>query len=203
MATNTDAAFGLKPVQHLDGSPWNGKVTMYLIPSADGSAVYVGDLVKKEGTVGAGAAGLVVNGIDCEGMPTAIVAGATDTTLLGSVVGFLPNQSNLELLHRAASTNRIALVCDSPDVVYEIQEDSVGGDLAATAVGNNFDSVYAAGSTVTGRSAVELDSSDSTGTSTAQLRLLGLVKKPGNVIGTNAKWLVAINEHFFKSTTGA
>ena len=203
MATNTDAAFGLRPVGHLDGSPWNGKVTMYLVPADDGSAVYVGDLVKKEGTVGAGPAGRTVNGIDCEGMPTAIVAGATDTTLLGVVVGFLPNQSNLELLHRAASTNRIALVCDGPDVVYEIQEDSVGGDLAATAVGNNFDTVYAAGNTTTGRSAVELDSSDTTGTSTAQLRLLGLVQKPGNVIGTNAKWRVVINEHFFKSTTGA
>lgn len=200
---NIDSPSGLKPVQHLDGSPWNGKVNMYLIPSADGSAVYVGDLVRKEGTVGSGAAGLVVNGIDCEGMPTAIVAGATDTTLLGVVVGFLPNQSNLEQLHRAASTNRIALVCDAPDVVYEIQEDSVGGALTATQVGNNFDTVYAAGSTTTGRSAVELDSSDASGTGSAQLRVLGLAKKPGNEIGTNAKWLVAINEHFFKSTTGA
>lgn len=200
---NIDAAFGLKPVQHLDGSPWNGKVTMYLIPSADGSAVYVGDLVKKEGTVGAGAAGTVVNGIDVEGMPTAIVAGATDTTLLGVVVGFLPNQSNLEQLHRAASTNRIALVCDSPDVVYEIQEDSVGNDLTAAQVGNNFDTAYTAGSSTTGRSAVELDSSDASGTATAQLRLLGLAKRPNNNIGSNAKWLVAINEHFFKSTTGA
>lgn len=200
---NPDAAFGLRPVRHLDGSPWNGKVTQYLVPAADGSAVYVGDLVKKEGTVGSGAAGLVVNGQDCEGMPTVIVAGATDTTLVGVVVGFLPLQTNLETLHRAASTNRIALVVDAPDVVFEIQEDSDGGALAATAVGNNFDTVYTAGSTTTGRSAVELDSSDTSGTSTAQLRLLGLSKKPGNAIGTNAVWDVVINEHFFKSTTGA
>lgn len=200
---NTDAPFGLRPVMHLDGSPWNGKVDMYLIPAADGSAVYVGDLVKKEGTVGAGAAGLVVNGINCEGMPTAIVAGATDTTLLGVVVGFLPSFSNLELLHRSASTNRIALVATGPDVVYEIQEDSVGNDLTAAQVGNNFDSAYTAGNSTTGRSAVELDSSDATGTATAQLRLLGLVNRPNNTIGSNARWHVVINEHFFKSTTGA
>lgn len=200
---NIDAAFGLRPVQHLDGSPWNGKVTMYLIPAADGSAVYVGDMVQKEGTVGAGAAGLYVNGQNCEGMPTAIVSGATSTANLGVVMGFLPNQDNLTQLYRVASTNRIALVCDAPDVVYEIQEDSVGNNLTAAQVGNNFDSAYTAGSTTTGRSAVELDSSDATGTATAQLRLLGLAPRPGNEIGTNARWLVVINEHFFKSATGA
>ena len=200
---NIDAAFGLRPVGHLDGSPYNGKATMYLVPAADGTAVYVGDLVKKEGTVGAGAAGLTVNGIDCEGMPTVIVAGATDTTLVGVVIGFLPNQSNLETLHRVASTNRIALVSDAPDVVYEIQEDSVGNNIAADQVGNNFDTAYTTGSTVTGRSKVELDSSDSTGTATAQMRLLGMVQKPGNALGDSCKWRVVINEHFFKSTTGA
>ena len=136
-------------------------------------------------------------------MPTAIVANAGDTTLLGVVVGFLPLVTDLTVLHRAASTNRIALVCISPDVIYQIQEDSVGNDVAAGQVGNNFDLAYTAGSTTTGRSALELDSSDAAGTATAQLRLLGLSKKPGNVIGTNAVWDVLINEHFFKSTTGA
>lgn len=200
---NPDAAFGLKPVRHLDGSAWNGRTTNYLIPAADGSAVYVGDLVIKEGTVGAGAAGLTVNGIDCEGMPTVIVAGATSTTIVGVVVGFLPLQSNLETLHRAASTNRVALVVDAPDVIFQIKEDSVGNNVAADQVGNNFDTAYTAGSSTTGRSAVELDSSDTTGTATAQLRLLGLSKKPGNALGSDAVWDVLINEHFFKSTTGA
>lgn len=198
---NIDAAFGLRPVQHLDGSPWNGKLSMYLVPAADGTAIFVGDLVKKEATVGGGAAGLYVNGYNCEGMPTIIVAAATDT-VRGVVMGFLPNQDNLMQLHRVASTNRIALVCDSPDVVYEIQEDSVGNNIAAAAIGNNFDSAYTAGSTVTGRSKVELDSSDASGTATAQLRLLGLVQRPGNEIGTKARYLVMINEHDLKSTTG-
>jgi hypothetical protein len=184
---------------HLDGSPWNGKVEMYLFPAADSSVVYVGDPVISGGD--AGAAGVTVYGIDCEGMPTADVA-AAGSTLLGVVVGFLPKQSNLEVLHREASINRIGLVCTAPDVVYEVQEDSVGNNIAATQVGNNFDIVYAAGSSVTGRSAVEIDSSDVTGTATAQLRLLGLSKRVGNVIGTNAKWLVLINEHEFKTTTG-
>lgn len=196
---NSDTPFGMRPIKHLDGSLWNGKVDMYLVPSSDATAIYVGDPVKSGGT--AGAAGTVVNGIDCEGLPTIAVA-AAGNTLLGVVVGFLPKQTDLSILHREASTARIALVCNAPDVIYEIQEDSVGNDVAVTQVGNNFDIVYAAGSATTGRSAVELDSSDVSGTATAQLRLLGLRQRPGNAVGTNAKWEVLINEHEFKTATG-
>ena len=195
---NIDAAFGMRPVQHLDGSPWNGKVTSYLVPSTDASAIYVGDPVKSGGS--AGAAGTVVYGQDVEGMPTAIVAAAGDT-LRGVVVGFSPLQSNLETLHRAASTNRIAYVCDSPDVVFEIQEDSDGAALAAADVGENADIIYAAGNSTTGRSGVELDSSTHV-TTTAQLRILGMVKRADNAIGDQARWLVVINEHELKSTSG-
>jgi hypothetical protein len=120
------------------------------------------------------------------------------------VVGFLPKQSDLSILYREASTNRIALVVDSPDVVFEVQESAStdASSIAATKVGNNFDIVYTAGSTASGRSAVTLDSSDSSGTSTAGLRLLGLRKKPGNAMGAYAVWEVVINEHEFKTTTG-
>lgn len=193
-----DTPFGLRPVQHLDGSPWNGKVTMYLCPAADGTAIFVGDPVKSGGT--AGAAGVTVYGIDCEGIATVAAAAAGDT-LRGVVVGFLPLQSNLETLHRAASTNRIALVCDAPDVVYEVQEDSDASSLAAADMGENADIVYAAGSTVTGRSAVEIDSSSHVAT-TAQLRILGLYKRVNNKFETNAKYLVMINEHELKTTAG-
>jgi hypothetical protein len=196
---NIDAVKGAFPVMHLDGSPYTGKTNMYLVPSGDGTALFVGDFVKRGGS--AGAAGTVVNGQDVEGMPTVIQAAATDTLLVGVVVGFLPNQDNLSLKYRVASTNRIALVADAPDLVFEIQEDSVGGALSADEVGENADITVAAGNTTTGLSGMELDSSDHK-TATAQLRILGLVKKPDNAIGTNAKWLVMINEHAYKTTTG-
>lgn len=195
---NTSRPSGLRPVRHLDGSPFNGMVNEYLVPSGDGTAMYVGDPVKSGGT--AGAAGVYVNGRNCEGMPTIATAAAGDT-LRGVVVGFQPLQSNLELLYRVASTNRIALVVDAPDVVFEIEEDALGAALAAVDVGENADIVYTAGSTVTGRSAVVLDSSDHK-TATAQLRILGFVQRPDNIIGANAKMQVVINEHELKSTTG-
>jgi hypothetical protein len=196
---NSDRPSGLRPVRHLDGTPFTGPLRMYLADAAN--AIFVGDPVKLGSS--AGAAGLFVNGVNCEGMANVERAAAGDT-LLGVVVGFLPLQSNLETLYKAADgTDRIALVCDSPDVVYEVQEDSVGNDIAVTQVGHNFDMVtWLAGNTTTGISAVELDSSDASGTATAQFRLLGLVKRPDNALGTNAKWEVVINEHCFKSTTG-
>ena len=48
---NVDAAFGLKPVRHLNGSPWNGATIRCHAPAAyGGSALYVGDPVMLEAT---------------------------------------------------------------------------------------------------------------------------------------------------------
>ena len=206
---NIDAPSGLRPVRHLDGRSWNGSTRMYLVPSGDGTALFVGDAVKSGGS--AGAAGTVVNGIDVEGMQTVIQAAATDALIVGVVVGFLPNPDNLMLKYRVASTNRIALVCDDPTVVFEIQEDSVTNTLVADDIGENADLIVGAGNTTTGMSGMELDSGDHK-TATAQLRILGLVKRPDNNMGDNAtsasstyvngKWEVLINEHAYKSTTG-
>jgi hypothetical protein len=199
---NTDAAFGMRPVGHLDGSPYNGKVNMYLVPSGYGSTLFVGDPVQIDGE--AGPAGTVVNGIDCEGMPTLkrYVAGCT---CRGVIVSFLPLQSDLTVLHGRASEagNRIALVCDAPDVVFEIQEDSDTSFLRGAEVGENADLIaYAAGNTTTGRSIAELDSNTHTAAA-ATLRILGLSKRPGNAMAASfAKWLVVFAEHDFKSATG-
>ena len=206
---NIDAPSGFRPVRHLDGRSWNGSTRMYLVPSGDNTALFVGDAVKSGGS--AGAAGTVVNGIDVEGMQTVIQAAATDALIVGVVVGFLPNQDNLMTKYRVASTNRIALVCDDPSVVFEVQEDSVTNTLVADDMGENADLTVGSGSTTTGMSAMELDSSDHK-TATAQLRILGLVKRPGNTQGdsatssastnVNARYEVLINEHAYKSTTG-
>ena len=193
---NPDAAFGLRPVRHINGSAWNGLVQMYLYTAAN--TLFVGDPVKLAGS--SGAAGTVVNGIDVEGMAT-IMRPAAGDALLGVVVGFLPLQSNLEVLHAQASVNRIALVVTDPTVVYEIQEDSDTNDMDADMVGLSTDMItYAAGSTTTGRSIIELDSSD-TATAAGQFRILGLTKRPGNAIGTNAVWDVMINEHQLLTST--
>ena len=186
---NTDTPRGLRPVRHRNGAPYNGAANLYFIPATDGTAVFLGDAVKLAGSA------------DAEGVPTVAQAAAGDT-ICGVVVGFEANRDNLALTYRVASTARYVWVADDPDLVFEIQEDSDGGALAAADVGNNADIIVGSGSTVTGLSGMELDS-NTKGTATATLRIMRLVPRADNEIGTNAMWEVMINEHRFTTTTGA
>lgn len=181
---NLNAPSGFKPKRHLSGAPWNGMTQYFLIPSSDATAVFVGDLVKGAGT--SGTAGTFVNGVNCEGLPAAILAsaGSTGQDLLGAVTGFLPDQNNLMTKHRVASTNRIAMVCTDPTVVYEAQADEVGSALAATDVQANVAYINAAGSTTTGISAQMVDSSTVATTNTLPLKIVGFVIRPDNAINT-------------------
>jgi hypothetical protein len=204
---NVSAPKGFVPKRHLDGSPWNGSVRMFYIPSTDATAVFVGDLVKVGGS--AGTAGVVVAGIDVEGIPTAALATASTTgqDLLGAVVGFLPNPLDLNLSgrYRAASTNRIALVCVDPTVVYEVQEDGVTSNLAAADVGLNVPYSTTAGSTTTGQSKMEIIGNSKATTATLPFKILGLVKRPDNAFGLastdKAKFEVMLNTGVFMSNT--
>lgn len=200
---NVDRVNGFRPVKYANGSPYTGQANLYYIPSTDSTAVFVGDLVKLAGSASA------------DGYPTVAQAAAGDTPV-GVVVGFYPlntkpgfiSSGSLSLdtpQYRAASTNRYVMVADSPDLVCEAQEDGEGGALAVTNIGQNASIVVAAGSTTTGASGMEVDSSTAATTSTLVLRLLGFTDRPDNEIGSaNAKVLVGFNVHQYNSvgTTG-
>ena len=196
---NVNRPQGAVPVGTLGASGWNGKVGAYL--TIDATATHIGDFVKLTGSSGTTE---VVDGQDCAGMPIVAKATASDTTLVGAVVGFSPNPSNLNIdgLFKAASTNRIAYVSDDPRTIYEMQEDSVGNNMDADMVGLSTDIITGTGSSTTGISGQMLDSSD-TGTAGGQMRILGLSKRVDNAIGTYAKWLVMINtgEGAYNTTT--
>lgn len=196
---NANRPSGFTPVAHLDGSPFNGKTTMYLFSGTN--AVYLGDPVKHGGS--SASAGVFVNGVNCEGMPVADRAAAGDA-VLGVVVAFLPLQTDPTVVYKVADgTDRIGLVVDAPDVVFEVQADNGGAAYAAGDIGENADMIaWGAGNTTTGISAVELDSSDHK-TATAQFRTLRLAPRADNAFGDYAKLWVLINEHEFKSTTGS
>lgn len=181
---NVSAPKGLVPVRHLNGSPWNGATVPMVCLAADGTAMFIGDLVQLEGT--SGAAGLVVGGYDCEGMMSIETAtpGTAGQDIVGVVVGFSPDPTNLMNKHRLASTNRVAHVVVDPTVVFEIQEDAVGSVLSATEIGLAMTFTTTAGNTTTGVSAMALDSSEQSNTATFPLKLLGLSKKVGNAFNT-------------------
>lgn len=181
---NISAPKGFVPKKTLSGGDWKGLVRTYYIPSSDGTAVYVGDVVKFDG--GSGAAGLSISGMDMEGVASVIrvAAGNVITGIAGVVVGFYPDPDNLMRKHRAASTNRAVMVCPVENIVFEIQEDAVTTPVAAASVNLNASFTTTAGSATTGVSAMALDSDSVNTTGTLPLRVLGLSKRVGNAFNT-------------------
>jgi hypothetical protein len=194
---NTDSPFGLIPRMYANGSPWNGKYNIYYIPVGNAAAIFKGDLVSMAGSASADGK-----------YPDIAQTAAAGITIVGVVIGFgttpelMFDINNLTRNYCPAQTAMYAGVVDDPNVIFEIQEDSTGGDIAVTAAGNNADVVVGSGNTTTGQSAMELDSSDVV-TTAQQLRILRLADTPDNVLGTNAKWLVRINEHIYNTTVGS
>lgn len=184
---NANNPVGLVPIRHRGGAPYSGGSNLYYHDSGDGTALYIGDPVKSGGSA------------DANGVPSVIRAAAGDA-IRGVVVGIKPATRD-STPYLAGSTAGYVYVADDPNLIFEVQEDSVGGALTITEVGENADVVAGNGSTVTGRSGFMLDSSDHK-TTTAQLRILRIVLRPDNAVGTYAKWEVMINEHELASTSG-
>lgn len=192
---NVDSPFGLRPVRHLSGAPWNGQVRRYLLPSSDTSNRFIGDPVTLGGD--AGASGLVVNGVPAWGLAT-VAIGVAGSPWVGVITGFEITPTDLSIRYGPASANRIALVCDDPNVIFEIQEVSGGTALTSAEVGLNANGVAGTGSTTTGLSGWELNNSGEATTNTLNLKILGLVQREDNDYGEHAKWEVLINDHLYR-----
>ena len=196
---NTSIARGLIPVRYRSGAPYNGGYNTYYIPSTNSTALFIGDPVIA-----------VTAAADGNGIPTIThAAAAGGTYLLGSVVGIVsggdPSVTRTQDLgvHRAASVAAYVMVADDPDLLFEIQEDGVGGAMGQAAGSRNADLVSGTGSAFTGYSGWMLDSSTLQTTNTLQLRILRAVERADNdPTLTVAKWLVSINLHSHRNLTG-
>lgn len=194
MTTNTDTPFGLRPVRYRDGSPYNGAVNPYFINSSYNTALFIGDPVIK---VAGGSNTAAVGPYPIGTLPEIQRATAGDgNAITGVIVGFAPLPTNLGLQYNTASTERVAFVCDDPNVMFEIQAD---GAIAAATVGLNANLIYThSGSTVTGRSGAELDTTSDGPDADAsnQLTILRVVNRADNYAATSfTKVLVSINQH--------
>ena len=196
---NVDTPFGLRPIRHRNGAPYNGAVNPYYLRSDYAVATFIGDPVIKTGTsnlVAVSAAG--VGDFDIGTLPTInkATAGATNR-ITGVIVGFAPLPNDLTKQYNPASTERVALVCDDPDVIFEIQSD---GALSAAQVSLNAVLIYtSSGSTVSGLSGVELDSGTATAPAadaTYQLMIQRASNTPGNdITAAYCKVEVMISNH--------
>lgn len=190
---NVSRVNGFRPVQNMNGSAWNGTLTRYFIPTADGTAVFEGDAVKIAGTASA----LGVRGVTKASVGDAIV---------GHVVGFSVNPLNLNTpQYRPASANIIdggmyVYVCDDPNTIFAVQ---VSGTIANTDVGLNANFADAGGSTTTGQSGETLDGTTKAVTATLTYKIMDFVQAVDNdVTSSGAKVLVKINNHQLATGTG-
>jgi len=185
---NVDSPFGLKPLEYLNGAPWNGQARKYAIASTYNVALFIGDPVVLAGSA------------DASGKyATVEKATLADGNLCcGAIVAFEPDPTAPERIYHAAATTQYCYVADDPNIIFEIQMDSAS-DLAITDVGCNGIMIEThSGSTITGLSGIEADESDFANADPSNmLLLLGLVDRPDNELATHCKVKVLISAHQF------
>lgn len=171
---NVDNPRGMWPIGHMTGGEI--RTREYIVTTSTGS-IFVGDPLK---VVTAG---------------TVEVAAANDGEIIIGVAAEHVTSAT------AATAGTKIQVYDDPYIVFGVQADT-GTAVAATCVFSKANlNTYAAGSTTTGVSIVELDSSDiDTG---SQLKILGKIESPDNAWGEHVDLVVVFNEHFWKAAVAA
>jgi len=184
---NVDKAFGLRPLGNLSATGAQ-KQYGYLIEDNQAGAIFQGDLVTIVGGFvvkflpGTHAAALgVFNGCNY----------IDPTTGKPTFKNFYPGSVNITQGEISAD------VMDDPSQLFIIQADE---DIVQADIGKNADVVGTGGSTTTGVSSMELDSSTIADTAALNLKIVGLYNVPGNTLGDFAVVVVKINEHLYGST---
>jgi len=183
---NIDKAFGLRPIGNLSAT---GAQKQYGYEIADNQAgtIFQGDLV-------ALSAGYITRFLPAT--HTAAVGVFNGCNYIDPTTGkptwknYYPGSVNI------TSGKIIADVIDDPSQLFLIQCDA---GFTAADVGENADVIGTGGSTTTGVSTMELNSSTLAVTAALNLKTVGLYNVPGNEFGTNAVVVVKINEHVYGS----
>ena len=191
---NTNAPAGLSPVGYLNGSPWNGQARRYHIPASDTNAYSIGDPVTIAGTGDANGVASVVLGTPGSGLVGVILSMGGDR-FGGPLVD--PNNLNTTVIPATKTKAYYVMVCDDPNVLYEVQEINTGTQLAAADIGLNTNLVSGVNSGFL--SGWRLANASKATTATLDVKLLGLRQFPGNEFGAHAKWVVKINNHSFSA----
>lgn len=183
---NLSRVNGLRPVKHLNGSPWMGNLETFAVLATDATALGVGDTVISAGTANA------------DGVQAVTRMTANTQSPIGVIVGFQPDYANLNLVSqfRAASTARLAFVCVDPSVVYEVQ---ANGASVLADIGLNAGITYTAPSATTGLSGMTVDMATKATTATLPLKIVGVVQRADQDMADSANWklLVTLNTSQF------
>lgn len=171
---NSDTPMGFKARRHALGGLI--RANAYKIASAYGTAIYNGDAVIL-------ASGKVNIAASNSAVILGIFAGCSFTDSNGTNIPFSPYWPAAQVTK--GSVDAIAYVYDDPGIIFEVQTDTDTAYVDATHKGGSYDvELDHAGSTMTGQSGMELDLNDASDT---QFLVLGLINRPDNAAGVNAK----------------
>jgi len=188
MANDTNY-WGLRPVKHISGAPWNGVTEKCYISSSYATAMYIGDPVMIDDESDDACASAMYNTIE--------KATVTDCGIIYGVIVSFDDSVGCSKVYNPASTERYANVCVDPTVVYHIRGCG-GGTPTSLFPFLNAVMITGTASTVTGLSGVKLDEGTSTAPSVDQsnpLLILRAANMPDNELGDNCVWEVMINTH--------
>lgn len=183
---NIDKAFGLRPLGNLSATGAQAQYG-YEIEDSQAGAIYQGDLVT------------IYDGYLVKFAPathTAAVGVFNGCQYIDPTTGkptwknYYPGSVNI------TAGKIIADVIDDPAQLFLIQADE---DIVQADIGKNADVVGTGGSTTTGVSTMELDSSTIGNAAALNLKIVGLYNVPGNALGNYAVVVVKINEHLYGS----
>jgi hypothetical protein len=178
---NVNSPSGLRPVRHMTGG--DIRVNEYSIASAYNTNLFHGDPIQMTGT-GRNVALSEVGNVDNIG----VFAGCRYVNSQGE------QKFSKYWPANTAATDIVALVYDDPNIVFEIQCDT----LAAGDIGQLIAWNAGTGSTTTGISGVYGDVGAGTASTAKALRLMELKRSPDNAYGAYAKAYVTFAEHALK-----
>lgn len=197
---NVSAPRGLIPYRMATNAYDTGGLGLYYVPSTYNQVMYVGDPVAATGASDA-------FGVPVVGLATAAgsnyILGAFVAIANGGPNGAVVAVTRDQPVYHVAATSQYILVSHDPNQMYVMQEDSNGGAITvATAGTKNVSLIAGTGSSVTGYSGWQLDSS-TINTTALQMRIMQALVEEDNTPGLDyAKWLVRINLHALNNTTG-
>lgn len=191
---NAAVPFGFIGRKHISSGPYNSGITQFSIPAGDATAVFPGDPVKLAGT------SQIINGQ----VFTDVIRANSGDIVVGAVVSILPVTRDTALF-RAASTQAVVLVETDPNAEFEIRQTAGGTPLSANDIGLNANfSTATAGNQFSGWSGVALDNATEATTATLDLKIVGMINRPDNDVGTapgtgeaSSTFVVRFNRHAY------
>lgn len=179
---NAQSAFGLRPVRHISGAPYNGATIKCYISAAYAAALYIGDPILWTPTIAEK---------DATGRyPT--INKAANGVVRGVIVSFDPLPDSLDKVYNPTLTERYANVCVDGDVIFQIRDDGAGTPTKGFP-GRNAQMTHGAGSTTSGLSGTVLDTTTPADTQAFPLNILGIAEQEDNTLDDYAVWEVLLN----------